>query len=60
MDILCHIVGMNNKVKEGFYEDIETKYKDVKIVDLDKITNSIRTGNHFKKICKLFFVKNLI
>jgi len=43
-DIICHIVGMNCKMKDNFKEKINKNYPNIIIKDLDLITNSIRNN----------------
>lgn len=40
--IICHIVGLNNLLKISFISEINKKYPDIVIQDLDAITNDIR------------------
>ncbi len=40
--ILCHIVGMNNLIKEEFIKNMNNKYPDLVIKDIDIITHKIR------------------
>lgn len=54
MVLLCHIVGLNNTIKNKFYNDIKSIDKDIVIKDLDEmseefINNSI-TKNLNKKL----------
>ncbi len=44
VSIVCHIVGMNNKIKDDFINNFIKNNKDVHICDLDKITNQIRNS----------------
>jgi len=41
-NILCHIVGMNNMIKEGFIKQFNDTYPHIIIKDIDIITNDIR------------------
>jgi len=50
VNIVCHIVGMNNKLKEYFIKFINDNYSDVVIKDLDEITNSIRNNDDMIKL----------
>jgi len=40
--ILCHIVGMNNLIKGEFIKNMNNKYPDMTIKDIDIITHKIR------------------
>ncbi len=48
--ILCHIVGMNNFVKNEFIDAIK-KYDCISVIDLDILTNQIREN---KKLINLY------
>jgi len=54
VNIICHIVGMNNIIKEQFFKYINDKYPTIIIKDLDIITHKIRNEptmiNLYKKI----------
>nr|QBK89103.1 MAG: uncharacterized protein LCMiAC02_01960 [Mimivirus LCMiAC02] len=52
--ILCHIVGMNNIVKQDFIKYIEQKYSSVIIIDIDKIVSKIRNNRNMKKLKSIF------
>lgn len=41
-NILCHIVGMNNKIKECFIEYLNNNFINLYMCDIDEITNEIR------------------
>lgn len=50
VNIVCHIVGMNNKLKEYFINFINDNYSDIVIKDLDEITNSIRNDKEMIRL----------
>lgn len=39
--ILCHIVGINNKIKKSFLDEIKNKQQNINIIDLDEISKKI-------------------
>ena len=53
-NILCHIVGINNFIKQKFISELTNKYNNLYFCDLDIITNDIRNG---KKVVSL--IKNI-
>lgn len=46
--ILCHIVGINNLIKDSFIRTVESY--NISIIDLDMITNEIRDNNKLKSM----------
>lgn len=44
VEIIAHIVGMNNKIKDELINLCKVKYSNLVIEDLDKITNKIRSS----------------
>lgn len=50
-NIICHIVGINNFIKESFLEYMEQHYKEIIIYDLDNITNMIRNTKEMVDLC---------
>ena len=36
--ILCHIVGINNKIKKSFLDEIKNIHKTINIIDIDEIS----------------------
>ena len=44
-NVLCHIVGINNNIKEDTIKYLLDKYKKLVIVDLDKLSEKISTDN---------------
>lgn len=49
-NILCHIAGMNNNVKNDFYELMKGIGKNIVIIDLDDIGNKIINDNMMDKL----------
>jgi hypothetical protein len=41
-NIICHIVGINNLIKQTFLNDVMSTYNNIYVCDLDVITNNIR------------------
>nr|QBK88912.1 MAG: uncharacterized protein LCMiAC02_00050 [Mimivirus LCMiAC02] len=48
--ILCHIVGMNNVVKQDFIKYIEQTYSSVIVINLNRIVSKIRNNRNMKKL----------
>jgi hypothetical protein len=57
-NIICHIVGINNVLKDDFVKHV-SKYKNVIIKDLDIITNNIRSDQIFANFVKKMDNNNL-
>lgn len=39
--ILCHIVGINNKIKKSFLDEIKNIHKTINIIDIDEISKKV-------------------
>lgn len=39
--ILCHIVGINNKIKKSFLDEIKNIHQNINIIDIDEISKKI-------------------
>lgn len=52
VNIVCHIVGMNNKIKEEFIKICGDSYPYITIIDLDIITNQIRSDKNMTNLNK--------
>lgn len=49
-EIICHIVGMNNLMKQTFISNINSLYPNIIIKDLDSITHKIRNNQEMVKL----------
>lgn len=49
-NILCHIVGMNNIIKEDFSNYVKHTYHDIKIYDLDVMSRQVRNNKIIRNI----------
>ena len=49
-NIICHIVGINNILKEKLKEHVKCIYPKIRIVDVDKITDKIRNDKEIKEL----------
>ena len=50
--ILCHIVGINNLIKQKFIQELTSGYNNIYFCDLDIITNDIRNGRKLVSLTK--------
>ena len=50
--ILCHIAGMNEEIKEDFYNLMNQKKKIVEVVDLDKMSDKIINDKYINRLHK--------
>ena len=48
--ILCHIAGMNEEIKEDFYNLMNQKKKIVEVVDLDKMSDKIINDKYINRL----------
>lgn len=56
--LLCHIVGINNKLKNSFMTELKNINNNIIIVDLDDITKKIIFENEYNKIYGEFINNN--
>ena len=49
-NIVCHIVGMNNVIKEKFIEEMTNQ--NVIVRDIDQLTHNIRNTSYFVELYK--------
>ena len=54
--ILCHIVGINNKSKETFLNEIKKLSINIFIIDLDTISKKISISNPFNCFLSLVMI----
>jgi hypothetical protein len=55
--LLCHIIGINNKSKIKFIDDIATISNDIIILDLDDISKKILFDNEYTKLYNQYMIK---
>lgn len=62
--VICHIVGLNNFLKQKFISYLAEKYSNIVVKDLDDITNNIRNNKKmitfYDKLSKVKLKKNKI
>lgn len=58
MTILCHIVGINSKVKKEFIDYVTNLSPDIVVKDIDVLTNDIRLDKQMSQLSQRFHKTN--